>query len=110
MSVSACVSETKPIMDPIQRNNLPLFSQPQVHEKSRSQQQLLSLKGACSLFSWLYFIETLVSSLSINMHQACLPSLQQMGKLRSNIKSDLLGCLEKLVLSQGNPPAVVKVI
>ena len=48
------VSQTKPITDPIQRNNLPLFSRPPVREKSRSQQQLSSLKSDCTLFSRLY--------------------------------------------------------
>ena len=37
--------------------------------------------------------------------QACPPSLSHMGKLRTGTKSDLLGCLEDLVLSQGNSPS-----
>ena len=38
-------------------------------------------------------------------NQACPPSLSHMGKLRTGTKSDLLGCLEDLVLSQGNSPS-----
>ena len=37
--------------------------------------------------------------------QACPPSLSHMGKLRTGTKSDLLGCLEDLVPSQGNSPS-----
>ena len=48
------VNQTKPITDPIKRNNLPLFSRPPVREKSRAQLQLSSLKNDCSLFSRLY--------------------------------------------------------
>ena len=47
------VNQTKPITDPIKRNNLPLFSRPPVREKSRAQLQLSSLKNDCSLFSRL---------------------------------------------------------
>ena len=48
------VNKTKPITDPIKRNNLPLFSRPPVREKPRAQLQLSSLKNDCSLFSRLY--------------------------------------------------------
>ena len=48
------VSQTKPISDPIKKNNLPLFSRPPVRAKTKSQQQLTSLKNNCSLFSRLY--------------------------------------------------------
>ena len=42
------VNQTKPITDPIKRNNLPLFSRPPVREKSRAQLQRSSLKNDCS--------------------------------------------------------------
>ena len=48
------VNQTKPIKDPIKRNNLPLFSRPPVRERSKSQQQISSLKSDCSIFSRLY--------------------------------------------------------
>ena len=48
------VPTTVPISDPIKRNNLHLFSQPPIREKSSKQLQLLSLKSNCSLFSRLY--------------------------------------------------------
>ncbi|KAJ8396338.1 hypothetical protein AAFF_G00019150 [Aldrovandia affinis] len=48
------VHQTKPITDPIKRNNLHIFSRPPVREKSRTQFQVLSLKNDCSLFSRLF--------------------------------------------------------
>ena len=90
------VSQTKPITDPIQRNNLPLFCWPPVREKSRSQQQFSSLQSDCSLFSRL-FIGSQIRNGNLDEffeyeNQACPPSLSQMGKLRTGTKSDLLGC------------------
>ncbi|KAJ8385835.1 hypothetical protein AAFF_G00181910 [Aldrovandia affinis] len=48
------VHQTKPITDPIKRNNLHIFNRPPVREKSRTQFQVLSLKNDCSLFSRLF--------------------------------------------------------
>ena len=48
------ISQTKPISDPIKKNNLPLFSRPPVREKTKSQLQVTSLRNDCSLFSRLY--------------------------------------------------------
>jgi hypothetical protein len=100
------VDQTKPINDPIKRNNLPLFSRPPVREKSRSQQQISSLKNDCSLFSRLYIASQIrdgnLDEFFAHENQACPPALSQMGKLRSCTKSDLVGCLEDLVTSQEN--------
>ena len=46
--------QTKPIRDPIKRNNLPLFSRPSLKLKSTDKQKVTSLKNDCSLFSRLY--------------------------------------------------------
>ena len=53
------VNQTVPITDPIQRNNLYIFSHPPVREKSWKQLQMSSLKNDCSLFSRLYQVHCL---------------------------------------------------
>ena len=103
------VNQTKPITDPIKLNKLPLFSWTPVREKSRSKQQLSSLKSDCSLFSRLYIASQMCDGNLDEFfeceNQACPPSLSQMGKLRTGTKSDLLGCLEELVSLQGKSPS-----
>ena len=98
------VSQTKPITDPIKRNNLPLFNRPPVREKSRAQLQRSSLKNDCSLFSRLYTASQIRSGdldkFFQHENQAYPPALSQMGKLRTGTKSDLVGCLEDLVPTQ----------
>ena len=44
------VSQTKPISDPIKKNNLPPFSRPPVREKTKSQLQVTSLRNDRSHF------------------------------------------------------------
>lgn len=111
------VNQTKPIKDPIKRNNLPLFSRPPVREKSRSQQQLSSLKNDCSLFSRLYIASQIrdgnLDEFFEYENQACPPALSQMGKLRPGTKSDLVGLLEDLIPSQekeSNPTVQVIIL
>ena len=115
--IERLVNQTKPISDPIKRNNLPLFSRPRpsVREKSRAQLQLSSLKNDCSLFSRLY-IALQIRSRDLDQffqheNQAYPPALSQMGKLRTGTKSDLVGCLEDLVPTQDlSPTPVVQVV
>ena len=109
------VNQTKPITDPINRNNLPLFSRPPVREKSRAQLQRSSLKNDCSLFSRLYIASQIRSGdldqFFQHENQAYPPALSQMGKLRTGTKYDLVDCLENLVPSQDiSPTPVVQVI
>ena len=98
------VNQTKPISDPIKKNNLPLFSRPPVREKTKSQLQLTSLKNDCSLFSRLYIASQVrngnLDEFFEHENQAYPPALSQNGKLRMATKSDLVGCLEELVSSQ----------
>ena len=95
------VTQTRPVNDPIKRNNFPLFSRPPIREKSRAKHQLSSLKSDCSLFSSLYIsCQTRDGNLEeffAHENQACPPSLSNMGKLRLGTKSDIVSCLEKLV-------------
>ncbi len=70
------VNQMKHIDDPIPRNNLSLFSQPVVREKSRVQQQIKSLKSDCSLFSRLYIASQLregdIEEFFAHENQACI--------------------------------------
>ena len=109
------VNQTKPITDPINRNNLPLFSRPPVRDKSRAQLQRSSLKNDCSLFSRLYIASQIRSGdldqFFQHENQAYPPALSQMGKLRTGTKYDLVDCLENLVPAQDiSPTPVVQVV
>ena len=109
------VNQTKPITDPIKRNNPPLFSRPPVREKSRAQLQRSSLKNDCSLFSRLHIASQIRSGdldqFFQHENQAYPPDLSQMVKLRTGTKSDLVGCLKDLVPTQDlSPTPVVQVI
>lgn len=103
------VNQTKPITDPIKRNNLPLFSRPPVRQKSRTQLQVSSLKNDCSLFSRLFIAsQTRAGDLDeffAHENQACPPALSHMGKMRLGKKSDLVGCLEDLIPPRENAAA-----
>ena len=100
------LDQTKPITDPIKRNNLPLFSRSPTREKSRTQLQVSSLKNDCSLFSRLFIASQTrdgdLDDFFTHENQACPPALSHMGKMRQGTKSDLVGCLEELVPSQKN--------
>ena len=77
------VNQMKHIDDPIPRNNLSLFSQPVVREKSRVHQQIKSLKSDCSLFSRLYIASQLregdIEEFFAHENHAYPPALSQMG-------------------------------
>ena len=109
------INQTKPITDPIKRNNLPLFSQPPVREKSRDQLQRSTLKNDCSLFSRLYIASQTRSGdldqFFQHENQAYPPASSHMRKLQTGTKSDLVGRLEDLVPTQDlSPTPVVQVI
>ena len=95
------VNQTVPITEPIERNNLHLFSRPPVREKSMKQLQMSSLKNDCSLFSRLYIVSQIrhgdLDEFFQHENQACPPFLSHMGGLRTGTKSDLMPCLENLV-------------
>ena len=94
------VNQTMPITDPIKRNNLHLFSRPPCREKSTKDLQISSLKNDCSLFSRLRVASQIrhgdLDKFFQHENQAYLPSLSNMGKLRTGNKSDLMPCLENL--------------
>ncbi len=100
------MNQTKPITNPIRRNNLPLFSRSPVREKSRNQLQLSSLKNDCSLFSRLSIASQMrdgdLDDFFAHENQACPPALSQMGKTRLGKNSDLVECLEDMIPPQEN--------
>ena len=110
------VNRTKPIADPIKRNNLSLFSRPPVRKKSKEQLHLSSIKNDCSLFSRLYIASQVrdgdLDAFFEHENQACPPALSQVGNIRLGQKSDLVGCLEDLIPPRENAssPAVEFVI
>ena len=80
-------------------NKLALFSTPQAKQRSRSKEQVASLKTTCSLFSRRYIAcqarQCNLDSFFEHENQACLPSISDMGQLRQGSKSDLMECLTK---------------
>ena len=84
------VKRTKKLMEPINKNQLSLFSQPT--PKSKAKSQMSSLKSDCSLFARMYITcqtreRNLVEFFS-HENQACPPSL-------GPTQSDLVECLER---------------
>ena len=98
------VCQTKPISDPIKKGNLPLFSRPPLREKTKSQLQLTSLKSDRNLFSRLYVASQVrngnLDEFFEHENQVYPPALSHNGKMRTVTKSDLVGCLEKLIPTQ----------
>jgi hypothetical protein len=100
------ISKSVSIHEPIKRHNLPLFRKNPTREKSRTQQQLSSLKNDCSLFSRLYVACQIrdgdLDKFFEHENQSWPPSLSAMGNLNHGTKSDLVECLESLVTSKAS--------
>ena len=79
------VNQTKPITDPIRRNNLPLFSRSPVREKSRTHLQLSSLNNDYSLFSRLFIASQMCDG---DLDACCVTDGQnETGNCNNDIKS-----------------------
>ena len=78
------------------KNKLALFSTQQAKQRSRSKEQVASLKKNCTLFSRLYIAcqarQCNLDSFFEHENQA---SISDMGQLRQGSKSDLMECLTK---------------
>ena len=78
------------------KNKLALFSTPQAKQRSRSKEQVASLKTNCTLFSRLYIAcqarQCNLDSFFEHENQACI---SDMGQLRQGSKSDLMEFLTK---------------
>ena len=81
------------------KNKLALVSTPQAKQRSRSKEQVASLKTYCTLFSRLYMAcqarQCNLDSFFEHENQACPPSISDMGQLRQGSKSDLMECRTK---------------
>ena len=104
---------SKTITDTIHRNNLPIFGTSSQKPRTKSHQQISSLKNDCHLFSRLYIS---CQSRDGNMkeffkyeNQAYPPSLSSGGNIRTGSKADILQCLEKDTLGH-SPDVDVKVL
>ena len=75
------------------------YSTPQAKQRSRSKEQVASLKTNCTLFSRLYVAcqarQCNLDSFFEHENQACPPSISDMGQLRQGSKSDVMECLTK---------------
>ena len=92
-------ASNKPLSDIVSKNKLALFSTHQAKQRSRSKEQVASLKTNCTLFSRLYIAcqarQSNLDSFFEHENQACPPSISDMGQLRQGSKSDLMACLTK---------------
>ena len=93
-----CASD-KPLSDILSTNKLALFSTPQAKQRSRSKEQVTSLKINCTLFSRLYIAcqarQSNLDSFFEHENQACPPSISDMDQLLQGSKSDLMEYLTK---------------
>lgn len=98
--------QSAPVSNIIAKNNLCLFKKTSTTKQSRTSHELRSLKSNCELFSRMY-----ISCQSRNgdmneffrhENQAAPPSLSDMGGLRHCTKSDLIGCVESLIVAPQN--------
>ena len=78
---------------------LALFSTPQANQRSRSKEQVASLKTNCTFFSRPYIAcqarQCNLDSFFEHENRACPPSISDMGQLRQGSKSGLMECLTK---------------
>jgi hypothetical protein len=103
------LKKTKPLSDPIKRNNLVLISGAKGKKKNARSYKMSALKNDCRLFSRLYIAcQTRNGGLDDffnHENQASPPSLSSGGKIRSASKASLLECLEAVHPSKESRPA-----
>ena len=73
------IASIKPLSDIVSKNKLALFSTPQTKQRSRSKEQVASLKTNCTLFSRFYIAcqarQSNLDSFFEHENQACPPSI-----------------------------------
>ena len=108
------IERTTPVFDPINKNQIPLFSRPPSRGPSKTKQTITSLKSGCTLFSRLCIATQTrdgdLDNFFKHENYAYLPTLSLLGKLRFGTKSDLVACLEKLCTSCGEAPVADVII
>ena len=99
-------ASNKPLSDIVSKNKLALFSTPQAKQRSRSKEQVASLKTHFTIFSRPYIAcqarQCNLDSFFEHENQACPPSICDMDQLRQGSKSDLMECLTK-----SSQPAII---
>ncbi len=89
-------ASNKPLSDIVSTIKLALYSIPQAKQRSRSKEQVASLKTNCTLFSRLYIAcqarQSNLDSFFEHENQACPPSVVDMGQLLQGSKSDPMEC------------------
>ena len=99
MKVTA--AQNKPLSDLISKNQFPLFNEVLSKVKSKTKQQIASLKSNCNLFGRM-FIGCQVRQGDMKVffgheYDDEPPSISEGGDLKQAVKPDLVECLEKLV-------------
>ena len=91
------IDRSKPVSDPLKRNNLPTLDAPKKKNISKDKDKVGVLKEDCSLFSRLYIACQVrdgdLEDFFKYENQPWPPSLSGLGKLKGGQKADLLTCL-----------------
>lgn len=92
---------TTPVSDIISKNNLSVFHKVTPNRPSRTSHQIKTLKSSCELYGRMYIScqsrDGDMDEFFSHENQAEPPSLSDMGEMRHCTKSDLVGCLEKMI-------------
>ena len=91
------VERSRPVSDPLKKNNLSTFTMATKKNVSKNKAQVNVLKEDCSLFSRLYIAcqvrDGNLEEFFQYENQPWPPSLAKLGELRDGQKADLLKCL-----------------
>ena len=102
------VERSRPVSDPLKKNNLSTFTMATKKNVSKNKAQVNVLKEDCSLFSRLYIAcqvrDGNLEEFFRYENQPWPPSLAKLGQLRDGQKADLLKCLPESP-SLGKPEA-----
>ena len=102
------IDRSKPVTDPLKKNNLPTFSTPTKKAVSKDQAKVKLLKEDCSLFGRLCIAcqtrDGYLDEFFSSENQPWPPSLSDQGQLRGGQKADLLKCLPQTTWPVSTPP------
>jgi len=109
------VEKTKPLDDPIKKNQLHIFSTPKTRKKTKTQEVISTLKTDRNLFSRLYIgcqvRDSNLEEFFSHENQPFPPSLSDSGKLRLGTKSDIIHCLQDgIIIPHASPTSEVVVL
>ena len=96
-------ASNKPLSDIVSKIKLALFTIAEAKQRSRSKEQLASLKTNCTLFSRIYIAcqarQSNLDSFFEHENQACPLAISDIGQLLHGSKSDLMECLINKLLT-----------